>query len=72
MASEDAKVIKWTSESDEAKSAFNMGMWQLYNLGEQANIFSKAMEQDESFAIACTMRARTHFLMQNQTPVLKT
>ena len=69
MASEDAKVIKWTSESDEAKSAFNMGMWQLYNLEwEQANAsFSSAIEQDESFAIAYAMRARTHFLMQNQS-----
>ena len=69
MASEDAKVIKWTSESDEAKSAFNMGMWQLYNLEwEQANeSFSRAIEQDESFAIAYAMRARTHFLMQNQS-----
>ena len=69
MASEDAKVIKWTSESDEAKSAFNMGMWQLYNLEwEQANeSFSSAIEQDESFAIAYAMRARTHFLMQNQS-----
>ncbi len=69
MASEDAKVIKWTSESDEAKSAFNMGMWQLYNLEwEQANeSFSSAIEQDESFALAYAMRARTHFLMQNQS-----
>jgi tetratricopeptide (TPR) repeat protein len=69
MASEDAKVIKWTSESDEAKSAFNMGMWQLYNLEwEQANeSFSSAIEQDESFALAYAMRARTNFLMQNQS-----
>ena len=67
--SEDAKVIQWTSESDEAKSAFSLGMWQLYNLEwEQANkSFSDAIEQDESFAVAYAMRARTHFFMQNQS-----
>jgi len=69
MASEDAKVMQWTSESDEAKSAFNSGMWQLYNLEwEQANeSFSNAIEIDESFALAYAMRARTHFFMENQS-----
>ena len=44
-------------------------MWHLYNLEwEQANeAFSKAIETDESFALAYAMRARTHRLMQNQT-----
>ena len=69
MNSEDAKVMQWTSESDEAKNSFNTGMWQLYNLEwEQANdSFSNAIEQDKSFALAYAMRARTHFFMQNQT-----
>ena len=69
MASEDAKVMQWTSESDEAKSAFNTGMWQFYNLEwEKANeSFSNAIETDESFALAYAMRARTHRLMQNQS-----
>ena len=69
MASEDAKVMQWTSESDEAKSAFNTGMWQFYNLEwEKANeSFSKAIETDESFALAYSMRARTNRLMQNQS-----
>ena len=69
MASENAKVMQWTSESDEAKSAFNTGMWQLYNLEwEQANeSFSNAIEIDESFALAYAMRARTHFFMENQS-----
>ena len=69
MASEDVKVMQWTSESDEAKSAFNSGMWQLYNLEwEQANeSFSNAIEIDESFALAYAMRARTHFFMENQS-----
>ena len=69
MSSEDAKVMQWTSESDEAKNSFNTGMWQLYNLEwEQANdSFSNAIEQDKSFALAYAMRARTHFFMQNQT-----
>jgi tetratricopeptide (TPR) repeat protein len=69
MASEDAKVMQWTSESDEAKSAFNTGMWQFYNLEwEKANeSFSNAIETDESFALAYAMRARTNRLMQNQS-----
>ena len=69
MASDDAKIMQWTSESDEAKSAFNTGMWQFYNLEwEKANeSFSNAIETDESFALAYAMRARTHRLMQNQS-----
>ena len=69
MASEDVKVMQWTSESDEAKSAFNRGMWQFYNLEwEEANkSFSDAIEEDESFALAYAMRARTYFLMENQS-----
>ena len=69
MASEDAKVMQWTSESDEAKFAFNTGMWQFYNLEwEKANeSFSNAIEADESFALAYAMRARTNRLMQNQS-----
>ena len=69
MAREDVKVMQWTSESDEAKSAFNTGMWQFYNLEwEKANkSFSDSIEEDESFALAYAMRARTHFLMENQS-----
>ena len=69
MAREDVKVMQWTSESDEAKSAFNRGMWQFYNLEwEEANkSFSDAIEIDESFALVYAMRARTHFLMDNQS-----
>ena len=69
MAREDVKVMQWTSESDEAKSAFNRGMWQFYNLEwEEANkSFSDAIEEDESFALAYAMRARAHFLMENQS-----
>ena len=69
MASDDAKIMQWTSESDAAKSAFNTGMWQFYNLEwEKANeSFSNAIETDESFALAYAMRARTNRLMQNQS-----
>ena len=68
MSSEDAKVMNWTSESEEARNAFNTGMWQLYNLEwEQAEqSFSSAIELDESFALAYAMRARTNYFMQNQ------
>jgi len=69
MSSDDSKVMNWTSESDEAKTAFNIGLWELYNLEwEKANeLFSEAIETDESFAMAYAMRARTHNLMQNQS-----
>ena len=69
MSSEDSKVMNWTSESDDAKTAFNIGLWELYNLEwEKANeSFSEAIETDESFALAYAMRARTHNLMQNQS-----
>jgi tetratricopeptide (TPR) repeat protein len=68
MASEDAKVMQWTSESDKAKSAFNTGLWQFFNLEweEANNSFTTAIEMDESFAFAYAMRARTYRLMQNQ------
>ena len=71
MASEDAKVMNWTSESEEARNAFNIGMWQLYNLEwEQAGqSFSSAIELDESFALAYAMRARTNYFLQNQGKV---
>ena len=69
IASEDAGLIKWTSEKQDAKNLFNQGMWQFYNLEwEKANnSFTAAIEMDESFAIAYAMRARTHFFMQNQS-----
>ena len=71
MSSEDAKVMNWTSESEEARNAFNIGMWQLYNLEwEQAGqSFSSAVELDESFALAYAMRARTNYFLQNQGKV---
>ena len=71
MSSEDAKVMNWTSESEEARNAFNIGMWQLYNLEwEQADqSFSSAIELDESFALAYAMRARTNYFLQNQGKV---
>ena len=71
MSSEDAKVMNWTSESEEARNAFNVGMWQLYNLEwEQAGqSFSSAIELDESFALAYAMRARTNYFLQNQGKV---
>ena len=69
MSSDNSKVMNWTSESNEAKTAFNVGLWELYNLEwEKANeSFSTAIEIDESFALAYAMRARTHNLMQNQS-----
>ena len=69
MAGEDAGLIKWTSEKQDAKNLFNQGMWQFYNLEwEKANnSFTAAIEMDESFALAYAMRARTHSLMQNQS-----
>jgi tetratricopeptide (TPR) repeat protein len=62
------KILKVTSDSDEAKNAFDMGRWQLYNLEwENAHkSFSNAIEQDANFAIAYAMRARTSGFLGNQ------
>ena len=71
MASEDALVMPWSSDSEDAKNLFNNGMWQLYNLEwEQANdSFSSAIDIDDSFALAYAMRARVNFFLQNQGKV---
>ena len=62
------KILEVTSDSDEAKNAFDMGRWQLYNLEwENAHkSFSNAIEQDANFALAYAMRARTSGFLGNQ------
>ena len=71
MASEDALIMSWSSDSEDAKNLFNNGMWQLYNLEwEQANdSFTSAIDIDDSFALAYAMRARVNFFLQNQGKV---
>ena len=71
MASEDVKIMPWSSDSEDAKNLFNNGMWQLYNLEwEQANdSFTSAIDIDDSFALAYAMRARVNFFLQNQGKV---
>jgi len=71
MASEDALIMLWSSDSENAKNLFNNGMWQLYNLEwEQANdSFTAAIDIDNSFALAYAMRARANFFLQNQGEV---
>ena len=71
MASEDALIMAWSSDSEDAKNLFNNGMWQLYNLEwEQANdSFTSAIDIDDSFALAYAMRARVNFFLQNQGKV---
>ena len=62
------KLLKVTSDSEEAKNAFDMGRWQLYNLEwENAHkSFSNAIDQDANFALAYAMRARTSAFLGNQ------
>ena len=71
MASEDVKIMPWSSDSEDAKNLFNNGIWQLYNLEwEQANdSFTSAIDIDDSFALAYAMRARVNFFLQNQGKV---
>ena len=62
------KILEVTSDSDEAKNAFDMGRWQLYNLEwENAHkSFSNAIDQDANFALAYAMRARTSAFLGNE------
>ena len=62
------KILEVTSDSDDAKNAFDMGRWQLYNLEwENAHkSFSNAIDQDANFALAYAMRARTSAFLGNQ------
>ena len=68
MASEDVLIMKWSSESEEAKNLFNQGMWQLYNLEweEADKSFSSAIEIDDSFALAYAMKARVSYFQQDE------
>ena len=68
LSMDKGNILKVTSDNDEAKNAFDMGRWQLYNLEwENAHkSFSNAIEQDANFAIAYAMRARTSGFLGNQ------
>jgi tetratricopeptide (TPR) repeat protein len=68
LSMDKGNTLKVTSDNDEAKNAFDMGRWQLYNLEwENAHkSFSNAIELDGSFALAYAMRARTSGFLGNQ------
>ena len=68
LSMDKGNILKVTSDNDEAKNAFDMGRWQLYNLEwENAHkSFSDAIELDGSFALAYAMRARTSGFLGNQ------
>ena len=68
MASEDALIMQWSSDFEEAKNLFNQGMWQLYNLEweEADDSFSSAIEIDDSFALAYAMKARVSYFQQDE------
>jgi tetratricopeptide (TPR) repeat protein len=68
LSMDKGNILKVTSDNDEAKNAFDMGRWQLYNLEwENAHkSFSNAIELDGSFALAYAMRARTSGFLGNQ------
>ena len=68
LSHDEAKIMRLSTESEDAKNGFNNGRWLLYNL-EWENAyksFSYAIEQDPSFALAYAMRARTSFFLGNQ------
>ena len=68
LSHDEAKIMRTSTENEDAGSAFDMGRWQLYNL-EWENAyksFSYAIEQDPTFALAHAMRARTSSFLGNQ------
>ena len=68
LSNESVELMPRSTDSDNAKIFFNTGMWQLYNLewklAEES--FSSAISEDNSFALAYAMRARTHFFQEQQ------
>jgi|TARA_B110000914_G_scaffold199063_1_gene189859 tetratricopeptide (TPR) repeat protein len=68
LSHDEAKIMRTSTENEDANNAFDMGRWQLYNL-EWENAyksFSNAIEQDPNFALAYAMRARTSGFLGNQ------
>ena len=68
LSHDEAKIMRLSTESEDARNGFNTGRWRLYNLEwENAyKAFSYAIEQDPNFALAYAMRARTSFFLGNQ------
>ena len=68
LSHDEAKVMRLSTESQDASNAFDRARWQLYNLEwENAHkSFSYAIEQDPNFALAYAMRARTSDFLGNQ------
>tara|TARA_B100001146_G_scaffold206250_1_gene200757 strand:+ start:3955 stop:5448 length:1494 start_codon:yes stop_codon:yes gene_type:complete len=67
LASGEAKHLAYSTENEDARNAFNMAMWNLYNIDwDRAHAqFTQAIEADPNFALAYAMRARTSFFLGN-------
>ncbi|MEE3241595.1 MAG: hypothetical protein VX207_00750, partial [Candidatus Neomarinimicrobiota bacterium] len=66
-ANGEAKIMPSSTENQDAKNAFNVGGWYLYNIDwdRAYEKFSEAIELDPNFALAYAMRARTSFFLGN-------
>ncbi|MEE3302034.1 MAG: hypothetical protein VX176_03090, partial [Candidatus Neomarinimicrobiota bacterium] len=66
-ANGEAKIMPSSTENQDAKNAFNVGGWYLYNIDwdRAYEKFSEAIELDPNFALAYGMRARTSAFLGN-------
>ena len=66
-ANGEASIMPSSTENQDAKNAFNVGGWYLYNIDwdRAYEKFSEAIELDPNFALAYAMRARTSFFLGN-------
>ena len=67
-ANGEAMVMPSSTENQDAKNAFNVGGWYLYNIDwdRAYEKFSEAIELDPNFALAYGMRARTSAFLGNE------
>ena len=66
-ANGEASIMPSSTENQDAKNAFNVGGWYLYNIDwdRAYEKFSEAIELDPNFALAYGMRARTSAFLGN-------
>ncbi len=66
-ANGEAIIMSSSTENQDAKNAFNVGGWYLYNIDwdRAYEKFSEAIELDPNFALAYGMRARTSAFLGN-------
>ena len=68
FANGEAMIMPSSTENQDAKNAFNVGTWYLYNIDwdRAYEKYSEAIELDPNFALAYGMRARTSAFLGNE------